>query len=270
MVCNAWPTGTLSPGRTFSQRLTCHYCDCTSTSFRTTCDLKMHLKDHLHEILSHWIEGHTQPCKWPGCPSKATFKSKKALQTHLENIHVDPLLCPEKDCPYRSPFRNNYDLKRHVKTIHYGEKGIQFQCPFPDCGLFPKTFIRKDKWLNHIRSGHDASACPLNHCEAGTTDTQSKLVEHIKNSHGNFECGIGSCYMQPPSRFAKFELMKHLELHHGIQHGDIDTAQNAANQAHDKTVRSKDLPHETAWRNCRLCLERSSLKEKGSEEIYLP
>jgi hypothetical protein len=165
------------------------------------------------------------------------------------------------------PFRSNYDLNRHVQTIHYGQKGLQFQCPFPECGDFPKTFVRKDKWLNHLRSGHENSTCPLNHCEAGTTAAHFKLVEHIKNSHGNFECGLGSCIRQPASRFAKFELMRHLEFHHGIQEGDINTAQNAAIQARDRTVKLENLPRLMSWRDCRLCLARSDIKKTEVKEM---
>lgn len=275
-VSNATPSVTPSasegptPCRTPCQkteRVLCHYVGCTSTPFRTTCDLKVHLKSHLHETLNQWSDGPKQHCNWPNCTSKAMFKSKKALQTHLENIHIDPLLCPETNCTYRGPFRSNYDLQRHIRSIHHGEKEVQFQCPFPECGDFPKTFIRRDKWLNHLRSGHDDSACPLNHCEAWAAGTQSKLVEHIKNSHGNFECGLGSCMSQPASRFAKFELMRHLEFHHGIQHGDINTAQNAAIHARDRTVRLENLPKMMSWKDCWLCSARSDIRGTQMKEV---
>ena len=98
---------------------------------------------------------------------------------------------------------------------------------------------------------------------------ETRLVEHIKNSHGNFECGLGACDQEAPSRFAKFELMKHLEFHHGIQHEDIDTAQNAANQTSDRTIRVKGLPRETVWRDCRLCLRRSGTQEREREKTEI-
>lgn len=270
MTPSPWESEVAALRCTRGQRLVCHYGGCTSTPFRTTCDLKVHLKCHLFELLNQWVDGQNQHCMWPHCTSKATFKSKKALQTHLENIHIDPLLCPERDCTYRMPFRSNYDLKRHVRTVHYGDNELQYHCPFPQCRDFPRTFVRKDKWLNHLRSGHDGSTCPLSHCESGTADTQAKLVEHIKNSHGNFECGIGSCYQQPPSRFAKFGLMKHLEFEHGIQHGDINIAQNAAIQARDRTVKSENLPRTASWTNCQLCLARSDIREDREKRGCLP
>lgn len=120
--------------------------------------------------------------------------------------------------------------------------------------------MRKDKWLNHLRSRHCGDACPLNHCEAGCKgdfQSQAEVVEHIKKFHGSFECGIGSCSAESRSRFSEFDLLKHLEIAHGMQYSDIGSARNVAKLAADRTVRSKDVP---LFEDCICC-------QKGAREL---
>ncbi|KAF8863228.1 hypothetical protein BDZ45DRAFT_722642 [Acephala macrosclerotiorum] len=254
-------------------KLQCTYHGCTSRSFQTMCDLKSHLRDHSTEVLRRWEE--TQPCRcpWSGnCKSKAVFKSRRILQTHLENVHITPLVCTVSGCSYRKPFRSNYDLKRHTLTAHAhvqsGEDSSQgLICPYPKCDRAPKIFVRKDKWLNHIRTCHEEADCPLNHCKAGGRDgflTQDDVVKHIRRDHGKFECAIGSCASQAPSRFAEFELLKHLELHHGLPHGDIDAARSAAKMATGRTVTHRHIS--SNWLNCEDCEERRLKLEAESTQ----
>jgi hypothetical protein len=254
-----------TPNWTSFQCLDCTWDGCPSDPFYTTYDFLRHLEDHAHKVRNQWSE--TKSCTWPGCSSKAIFKSRKSLQTHLENIHINPLRCSEKGCPHQKPFRSNYDLKRHMKTAHYGEQERQYICPYSQREGCHKTFVRKDKWLNHLRSCHDDPSCPLNHCDVGTREgitTQAALVEHIKKCHGHYECGIGSCGLGPRSRFAEFELLKHLEFHHDIQHGTVGAVRNAANLARDRSVNGTHLPEGTWWNDCLSCGEKSAQKEVGA------
>ncbi|CZR62403.1 uncharacterized protein PAC_12300 [Phialocephala subalpina] len=252
-------------------KLHCSYHGCTSRPFQTLCDFKSHLRDHSIEVLRRWEE--TQPCRcpWSGnCKSKAVFKSRRILQTHLENVHITPLVCTVSGCSYRKPFRSNYDLKRHTLTAHAhvqsGEDSSQgLTCPYPKCDRAPKIFVRKDKWLNHIRTCHEGADCPLNHCKAGRRDgflTQDDVVKHIRRDHGKFECAIGSCASQSPSRFAEFELLKHLELHHGLPYGDIDSARSAAKMATGRTVTPQHIS--SSWLDCKHCEENRLKLEADS------
>ncbi|KAH6716921.1 hypothetical protein BKA61DRAFT_572988 [Leptodontidium sp. MPI-SDFR-AT-0119] len=246
-------------GQPQEQLLGCNYFGCTSGPFQKICDVKLHRKGHATQVLGNWTSSQPSRCSWPRCPSKALFKSPRMLQTHLENIHVSPLLCSFPNCTHRTPFRSNFDLKRHLRT-HSGEQG-RFHCPYPSCEKDPKIFVRKDKWLNHLRSSHSGDSCPLNHCEAGCKghfQSQAEIVEHIKKFHGNFECGIGSCSSGSRSRFAEFDLLKHLEIAHGMQYSDIGSARNVAKLASDRTVRSKDVPE---CEDCICC--RQIVKESG-------
>ncbi|KAH7314064.1 hypothetical protein BKA65DRAFT_516019 [Rhexocercosporidium sp. MPI-PUGE-AT-0058] len=247
------------PEEPFEQLLRCNYFGCTSVPFQKMCDFKLHLKGHANQVLGNWTSSQPCRCSWPRCPSKALFKSSRMLQTHLENIHVSPLLCSFPNCTHRTPFRSNFDLKRHLRT-HSGELG-RFHCPYPNCQKDPKIFVRKDKWLNHLRSSHSGDACPLNHCEAGSKghfQSQAEIVEHIKKFHGNFECGVGSCSSGSRSRFAEFDLLKHLEIVHGMQYSDIGAARNVAKLASDRTVRSKDVPE---CEDCMCC--KKAVKDLG-------
>lgn len=241
------------PKQSTAPGLRCKYHGCKSGTFQAMCDLKLHHKEHSSQVLAKWKEG--QPCGWPKCHSKAVFKSPRMLQTHLDNIHVNPLLCSVKSCTHKFPFRSNYDLKRHMRTVHSAAQGMLFVCPYLECEKEPKEFVRKDKWLNHLRTCHESDTCPLNHCDAGKRDgllSQVEIVEHIQKCHGYYECGLGSCSLQPQSKFAEFELLKHLELKHGVPFGDLGAARNAAKLASDRTVRSKDV---TDCVDC-VCCER--------------
>jgi hypothetical protein len=218
------------------------------------CDFKSHLKDHSADVLLRWKEKQPWQCLWAGCKSKAVFRYVHVLQAHLDNIHVNPLVCAVRNCSHQTPFRSNYDLKRHMRTAHSGEQDLQIFCPYPNCDKDPKSFVRKDKWLSHIRSCHQGDSCPLHHCDFVQKDRasgQAGVVEHIKKFHGNYECGIGSCRNEPQSRFAEFELLKHLELHHGIAPNDITAAGNAARASLNHTIKSKDI--QSHYGDCKYC-----------------
>ncbi|PVH85994.1 hypothetical protein DL98DRAFT_567863 [Cadophora sp. DSE1049] len=253
------------PGQPLEQLLRCNYSGCTSAPFRKMCDFKSHLKNHAVQVLGNWTGSQPCRCSWPKCPSKALFKSPRMLQSHLENIHVSPLLCSFPNCIHRTPFRSNFDLKRHLRT-HSGEQG-HFHCPYPNCEKDPKVFVRKDKWLNHLRSSHSGDTCPLNHCSAagkGAFQSQAEIVEHIKKSHGNFECGIGSCSSGSRSRFTESELLNHLEIAHEMQYNDIGSARNVAKLASDRTVRSKDVH---ACQDCSCCRKSMQAMNRTGKEV---
>ena len=247
--------------RLIGQAIPCNVKDCTYGPFPSTCEFQLHLQEHSNIASALWKEG--QVCTWAHCTSKAIFKTRATFQTHLDNIHVNPMLCSAKDCTYKKPFRNRSELQRHVDTAHpTGE--LPYKCPFLKCRAHPREFARKDRWLAHIRKGHTGASCPLNHCEDTMRHafaTQEELVEHIKKCHGNYECGLGSCSLKAQSRFSEFDFLKHLEFHHGIQGNDLGAARNAANTVRDRTVRPSHLPESRSWMDCRHCRMQSSGKQ---------
>ncbi|KUJ10281.1 uncharacterized protein LY89DRAFT_256627 [Mollisia scopiformis] len=295
---NDWASPAHPAVQPLDHKLQCTYHDCTAKPFKTLCDFKSHMRGHAADVLEQWEEEKPCRCPWSGnCKSKAVFKSRRILQTHLENVHITPLTCTASGCSYRKPFRSNYDLKRHMLTAHSGDSNCQFlRCPYPKCDRGPRTFVRKDKWLIHIRTSHDGTECPINHCKAGKRDgllTHDDLVKHIRHEHGKFECAIGACDSQLPSRFIESELLKHLEvsksvldfcplvmshfgprqcnilttcfskLHHGLPYGAINTARSAVKISSDKTVKPTDVS--SCWQECEQCKE-GNFEEKSEIE----
>ncbi|KAL3422432.1 zinc finger protein zic 4 [Phlyctema vagabunda] len=241
----------------------CHFTECPSGPFETAFDFKVHLKQHSEKICdADTAAARPRRCPWPRCCSKALFKTRTQLQTHLDNIHVSPLQCTEAGCTHRTPFRSKYDLKRHVQTMHDGKREPQYACPYVGCRATTRTFARKDKWLMHLRSAHlfaEHPRCPLNHCSVGRDDgiaSQHELVKHIMKRHGSssYECAIGSCGAQRSSRFDDFMLYRHLESCHGMCDRDIATARNAATLESDRTVKMAQLRTPESYIDCTECM----------------
>lgn len=232
----------------------CQWPECRTHEFSSSWKLSCHLQDtHRKVLLKTWTVN--KKCQWPKCLSRAIFKSKSNYQTHLDNIHVNPLLCGVTGCTYQKPFRNNHDLTRHINTIHSKDRTFQYSCSHPQCISSQKKFVRKDKWLEHLRKSHNNQVCPFTHCERveDVFGTPKDLTQHIKDSHGSYECGIGPC-QDTVSRFAEFEFCKHLEYVHGICNPqDIGGARNIAYLAKDHTIRQEDFPT-LALNPCYSCL----------------
>ena len=166
----------------------------------------------ISDILSQWA-GASQ-CPWPKCISKATFKSRSALKTHLTNIHVTPLVCTYPQCSHNRPFGKQYELDRHVATAHGNTRN--HKCPIGTCDANVTGFSRKDKLLKHMREAHESVQCLYNHCFGKVTATQEQ--EHLRACHGDYECGIGGCEASSTSRFSSKRLVRHLISAHKIDY----------------------------------------------------
>ncbi len=156
-------------------------------------------------------------CSWPGCNKTTPFKSQKLLQTHLENIHIYPLLCTQPGCTYGFPFAKKGDLDRHLASKH--GIGRLFKCPQRECLRHSRPFGRKDKLREHMRAAeHGPDHCQYDNCMYKHIYgflTREEASEHEANYHGDYECRIGSCE-QSRSCFLGVMLAGHL-FEHNIQ-----------------------------------------------------
>lgn len=189
-------------------------------------------------------------CPWKGCTSRARFPNPRALNNHLNNIHLKPLVCDVEGCGYQKPFRNKYDLERHRQTAHL--RARNHECPFEKCQKL--GFARKDKLWVHIRELHDSSSsasdsCPVIHCGR---DVATHISEHMQKEHGSFECGLRNCGTRQ-SRFTEVQLENHLRDAHGVYSGEASRAVAAAKKVSDKTVRRENLCIDTKVRDCVVC-----------------
>jgi hypothetical protein len=149
----------------------------------TMSDLDNHLESHSVDVLRRW--GSPSRCLWQECRCKTVFKSKSAYKLHLKNIHTQPLVCQVVGCTYNRPFRNKADLERHRIGTHSTRR--PFVCPFESCEAYVKTFARRDKWLQHLRTTEhqDDAFCPYFHCAAARTATSTgfatrdEMVSHF-------------------------------------------------------------------------------------------
>ncbi|KAF2669861.1 hypothetical protein BT63DRAFT_423841 [Microthyrium microscopicum] len=174
-----------------------------------------------------------QKCHRQDCSSKATFKTRSALNTHVRNIHTKPLVCTYPGCLLQKPFGKQCDLKRHRTTMHGGL--AEYECLDVGCR---RTFVRRDKMLKHAREEHELYKCSLNHCTKIVFDAEKQ--KHMQECHGSYECGMYSCLQGSTSRFKRKTLETHLRSAHqnkaGLEssaeytwlrlrkHGDVFTA----------------------------------------------
>jgi len=136
----------------------------------------------------------------------------KSFEAHLNNIHVNPLVCTVEHCKHRKPFRANHDLQRRIATAH--NPYAKYVCPYESCADRRRGFSLKDKWLSHLREHHDTEWCPFTHCplrqEHPPPHSQS-TSKHIGKAHSNLECALKSCEGKI-SRFSETQLLEHLEI----------------------------------------------------------
>jgi hypothetical protein len=150
-------------------------------------------------------------CIWPNCFSKVLFKSPSSLRTHINNIHLYPLVCTVPQCSHTSPFGKQHDLNRHISTIH-NPTGAH-TCPVETCDRNIDGFSRKDKLIKHMREAHVNFRCLLNHCSV--TVVENQMESHIQEAHGDYECDFGACGNAAASRFLWTSLQRHLRKVHG-------------------------------------------------------
>lgn len=158
-------------------------------------------------------------CQWAGCSKSRAFKTLKLLETHLENIHLNPLLCTQSGCTYNRPFPKKGDLDRHLATIH--GIGRLFRCPQRDCTRHVWPFGRKDKFRDHVnRESHGTFKCQFDHCRDhdGGLLTKDEAVNHENLWHSDvdaMECAVGNCEGSH-SRFTMDWLIWHLKEVHEV------------------------------------------------------
>ena len=196
--------------------------------------LPVHLKQHASSVLRQWSQHST--CMWQGCKSKASFKDERLYKLHLQNIHINPLVCPILKCHHKRPFRDYADLFRHRSTAHSVLR--PYVCPFENCPEEVSTFARKDKWVKHIREiPHEGDKfCPYYHCTEQATlsagfQTREEISKHFAKLHSNYEssqilCALGACAFNPESeRWTSSGLQDHLKRFHGMESDDAQYSQ---------------------------------------------
>jgi len=191
----------------FHTILVCPWGACpVGARFNTEGEVEAHVEDHLADLAREWSG--PSKCTWPNCPSKATFRSRNDLITHLRNKHLDPLVCTVPQCNYKKPFSKQHELKRHIDTFH-GSSHTHC-CPIEFCGA---KFPRNDKLLKHMRENHDRLRCLHSHCTVDVFKTQEEAHQQL---HGEFECVLASCERTPRSYFRDEGLREHLWKHHKV------------------------------------------------------
>lgn len=199
---------------------------------------------HIDTLIRSWPN--STSCHWPGCSSKATFKTPSSIQTHVKNIHVKPLVCEEPQCSYKKPFGRQCDLDRHCNNAH--KLSRDFCCPVGGCHANTNGYSRKDKMLQHVREKHDNLKCPFSHCSATVVETEKD--SHFENFHGVYECALGSCQHGLKSCFRRDDLRRHLKSCHNITSDPAWTLMMKVERTDDKTVRGS---LRQKWRDCSSC-----------------
>ncbi|KAE9381982.1 hypothetical protein N431DRAFT_551967 [Stipitochalara longipes BDJ] len=243
----------------------CTWKDCPLTHpFSNDTDLEHHLEGHAQDVLQRWSGA--AECSWSGCVSRERFKFLSPLRLHLQNAHVNPLLCFRPNCFFKRPFRNHRDLQRHIETKH-SQTG-EFRCPYKECKTNTATFKRKDKWLKHVQDAQHQldNSCPVQHCEkeerqrsfAGFKNPK-EAIHHMFNEHGitqfdvrDFSCTIGGCEHGDPPYLTKDQLKYHLLVDHGFLEG----AQNIVEAVEATELHQLSMglvPRGINYHACKLC-----------------
>lgn len=191
----------------------CNWPRCVKVgSFGSVEEWKKHMKEHARCVRNSWKP--LEPCCWYGCSSKARHKTSKLFEDHLNNIHINPLICTVEGCKHKKPFRGKADLQRHISSVHI--EGLKSRCPFPRCMSEGKDFSRKDKLISHLREIHDTDPCPFSHCSGELNPMTDSTAKHIGKLHGEFECALKSC-RRSVSQFCERGFLEHLELDHNMR-----------------------------------------------------
>lgn len=218
-----------------------------SGSLSNVEEWKLHMKDHARIVRTSWRP--SEPCCWYGCPSKARHKTAKLFEDHLNNIHINPLLCTVDGCNHKTPFRGKADLQRHINCVHI--EGSKAKCPFLSCRSEGRDFSRKDKLIIHLRDAHDTDPCPFAHCVVVLDPRIDSTAKHIAKLHGEFECALGSC-KQFVSSFCDSGLLEHLQLDHKMDWGTVLKARDIAKNVENKTLRDEHVMRAEVY-NCSIC-----------------
>ena len=159
-------------------------------------------------------------CTWPGCDSRAFLKTRKLLETHVFNLHLNPLVCNELGCKRKKPFAKQGDYERHIASVH--KQDTSFKCTYNTCPRHKRGFSRKDKLNDHLKVHDGREFCNFDHCNYNVglwtperlQSTRITPVDH-QNQHGPYECGIDEC-RGSFSSFSALDLTRHLTYYHFI------------------------------------------------------
>jgi hypothetical protein len=244
--------------------LRCDWPQCSSLGYFDSIDEhKSHVKQHAREVSKNWSAGKT--CTWYQCSSKASHRSQNLFDAHVNNIHVNPLVCTVKNCKHKTPFRANHDLQRHIATAHNVDS--RYSCPYTSCD--GRGFIRKDKWMSHLKRHHDTEPCPYAHCQRQPEDIpfyQRSISKHIGKAHSNFECALKTCHGKI-SRFAESQLLEHLQLHHAMEWVLALKVRDVVKANGDRTLTAQYLKQGLEVRDCKICTEGPQSLQESTYDI---
>ena len=225
----------------------CPWPGCASiTAFPTELECLAHFKVHQVILLDAW--NGPAKCSWPDCSTKAIFKHRSNLKSHITNIHVEPLQCNVPGCSYTRSFGTKCDLTRHISTVH--QRDEDHACPVESCDA---SFARKDKLLKHRREAHVSLKCTWNHCGSIVLEGEEDL--HLRDIHGPYECALGACEQGRPSRFSEEGLKQHVHNVHNIHWGLLLVILRIAGGSADKTARDVAKgQQQLSQTDCLVCL----------------
>ncbi|TVY45536.1 Transcription factor IIIA [Lachnellula subtilissima] len=208
---------------------------------------------HIQDVLNNT----SGSCTWPGC-TKSELDTRKKLETHVTNIHINPLRCTMTGCKRTEPFGRKGDLERHIASVH--KHGRTWKCPHKTCKRHTNGFPRKDKLNEHSRTtGHGAIRCPYHHCCQRYHLTEARLSSHINDHHGTYECALGSC-ASTVSAFSLYKLTSHLLANHLSFRSTIENLDAFVQQSGgDKdafTLSESHLGDREYFEGCRDCTKR--------------
>ncbi|CZR51030.1 uncharacterized protein PAC_00905 [Phialocephala subalpina] len=245
--CSASPAST-------SRVPSCDWPECSHLEFSTTEEHKIHTKAHACDVRKCWRSSEPfNRCTWHKCSSQARLKTSKLFEDHINNIHINPLLCTRDGCKHKTPFRGKADLQRHIDSVHGNTPKIR--CPYQTCqSSSEKPYSRKDKLINHLRKAHDTDRCPYHHCVSSmfsSPDDCESTAKHIGKMHGEYECALKSCF-NTRSQFSEESLMAHLQLHHDMNWEWVLKTRDIAKRE-GRILRDQHLVGQFEFSDCTSC-----------------
>lgn len=172
-------------------------CRPCATSFHTTRELHEHvLRLHLHGK-----NNDKYPCRWQGCTSSTTTKSKLMMHIFVHTKHK-PHRCAWKGCS--GFFTSKEKLKQH-EHIHTGAK--PYVCPH-SCGY--RTAFSSQLSM-HVRTHTGERPLKCKTCGKAFSES-SNLNKHLKiHEEKNFKCPYSGC----KSEFFRRDMLKrHCKTRH--------------------------------------------------------
>lgn len=233
----------------------CQWPDCAKKEIPMAVDEhKRHTEAHGRDVRTVWSP--RKSCPWPDCRSKALHKTLRLFEDHLNNVHINPLVCTRVDCNYKKPFLRKSDLQRHIDNVHFEKSRLR--CHFPYCEHKKKPFCRRDKWLGHIRNHHKTELCPYNHCPAGRSSPENRNEDsdkHIGKEHSVHECALMSC-LNSVSQFSECGLLEHLQDAHKLTWEQVLKTRDSMKKASVQVVSREHVVETVELSDCWQCLYR--------------